>query len=87
MNPISTSSTVNLDFGYLRLPDVLRVFPVSKSAWWAGVKSGRYPLPVKLSPRTSAWKVADIRALAASVNNAAINSPCKVGGVDASCLY
>ena len=28
-----------------------------------GVKSGRYPLPVKLGPRITAWRVEDIRAL------------------------
>lgn len=37
--------------------------PVSKSTWWAGVKSGRYPQPVKLSKRCTAWRVEDIRAL------------------------
>jgi predicted DNA-binding transcriptional regulator AlpA len=36
---------------------------VSKSTWWAGVKSGRFPKPVKLGPRTTAWRVEDIRNL------------------------
>jgi len=49
--------------GYIRLPDVLKVFPVSKSSWWAGIKEGRYPQPVKLGPRTTAWRVEDIREL------------------------
>lgn len=49
--------------GYVRLPTVLAVFPVSRSAWWAGVKSGRYPASVKLGPRTTAWRVEQIRAL------------------------
>jgi prophage regulatory protein len=49
--------------GYVRLPAVLAVFPVSKSNWWAGVRSGRYPSPVKLSERCTAWRVEDIRAL------------------------
>jgi prophage regulatory protein len=49
--------------GYLRLPQVLHLYPVSRSTWWAGVKSGRFPAPVKLTPRTSAWRVRDIRAL------------------------
>lgn len=52
--------------GYARLPQVLAAFPVSRSTWWAGVKSGRFPAPVKLGPRTTAWKVEDIRALIAS---------------------
>jgi len=49
--------------GYVRLPTVLAVFPVSRSAWWAGVKSGRYPPSVKLGPRTTAWRVEQIREL------------------------
>ena len=50
--------------GFIRLPDVLRVIPVSKSTWWAGVKSGRFPAPTKrFGPKVAAWNVADIRAL------------------------
>lgn len=49
--------------GYVRLPQVLAAFPVSRSTWLAGVKAGRFPKPVKLGPRTTAWRVADIRAL------------------------
>ena len=47
----------------LRLPDVLRLVPISKSAWWAGVKEGRFPRPVKLGPRTTAWRASDVLAL------------------------
>jgi prophage regulatory protein len=49
--------------GYLRLPEVLYYFPVSKSTWWAGVKSGRYPIAHKLSHRCTAWRAEDIHAL------------------------
>ena len=52
--------------GFLRLPQVLKVFPVSKSTWWAGVKERRYPQPVKLGPKMTAWRVEDIRELIAS---------------------
>lgn len=51
------------DNALLRLPQVLALIPVSRSAWWAGCKSGRYPKPVKLGPRTTAWRAADIAAL------------------------
>lgn len=51
------------EIGFVRLPEVLAVFPVSKSAWWAGIKEGRFPKPVKLGPKTTAWRVQDIRAL------------------------
>ena len=44
-------------------PPIPAVIPVSRSAWWAGVKTGRYPKPVKLGPHTTAWRVEDIRAL------------------------
>lgn len=49
--------------GFVRLPQILKHFPVSKSTWWAGVKDGRYPQPVKLSTRITAWRAEDIRML------------------------
>ncbi len=48
--------------GFLRLPQILEIFPISKSAWWQGCRTGRYPQPVKLGPRTTVWRVEDIRA-------------------------
>ena len=55
--------------GFLRLPQVLAVFPVCKSSWWAGVKSGKYPKAVKLSQRTTAWKAESIRELSEKTAN------------------
>lgn len=62
--------------GFLRLPQIIGdpkaeppippIIPVKKSCWWAGVKSGRFPKPVYLSARITAWRVEDIRALIAS---------------------
>lgn len=57
--------------GFLRLPQVLAVFPVSRSAWWAGVKNHKYPQSVKLGPRTTAWRAADIRELIEKTERAA----------------
>ena len=54
--------------GYIRLPQVLSVYPVGKSTWWAGVASGRFPKSVKLGPRTTAWRVEDIRQLLANLD-------------------
>jgi predicted DNA-binding transcriptional regulator AlpA len=60
--------------GFLRLPQIIGnpkvgippIIPVKKTCWWAGVKSGRFPKPVKLGPRVTAWRVEDIRALIAA---------------------
>ena len=49
--------------GFLRLRQVLHIIPVSKSVWWEGCKTGRFPKPIKLSERTTAWKAEDIAAL------------------------
>jgi prophage regulatory protein len=59
--------------GFLRLPQIIgdryanppipARIPVSKSTWWAGIKTGRYPAPIKLGPRITAWRVEDIRKL------------------------
>jgi prophage regulatory protein len=59
----------NHDFpktGFVRLSSILAPngpIPVSKSTWWAGIKDGRFPQPIKLGPRITAWRVADIRDL------------------------
>ncbi|MFA6303961.1 MAG: AlpA family phage regulatory protein [Legionella sp.] len=57
--------------GYLRLSQILgnkksrppipALIPVGKSTWWEGVKSGRFPKPVKLGPKTTVWRIEDIR--------------------------
>ena len=64
--------------GYVRLnqiignpkadPPLPAIIPVSRSTWLAGVKSGLYPQPVRLSPRTTAWRIEDIRELIARTN-------------------
>ncbi|HAU0604185.1 TPA: AlpA family phage regulatory protein [Legionella pneumophila] len=66
------------DLGFLRLkqiigdnkanPPIPALIPISKSTWWAGVKSGRFPQPVKLGPRTTAWRVEEIREFIINLN-------------------
>jgi len=47
----------------LRLPEVLQVVRIPKSSWWRGIKEGRFPKPIKLGPRTSAWRSSSIKSL------------------------
>tara|TARA_R110000764_G_scaffold26748_9_gene63634 strand:- start:11095 stop:11298 length:204 start_codon:yes stop_codon:yes gene_type:complete len=52
--------------GFLRISQILAPagpIPVSKSTWWAGVKDGRFPKPLKLGKRVTVWRAEDIRAL------------------------
>lgn len=49
--------------GFVRLPSILAVYPVSRTTWHTGVKSGRFPAPVRLGARTVAWRAEDIRKL------------------------
>jgi predicted DNA-binding transcriptional regulator AlpA len=61
------------EIGFLRLsqiigdlkanPPIIPIVPISRSSWWQGVKTGRYPQPVKLGPRTTVWRVNDIKKL------------------------
>jgi predicted DNA-binding transcriptional regulator AlpA len=71
--------------GYLRLVQIIgrkedlkakrpkseipALIPVSKSTWWAGVASGRYPKPVRIGPRITGWKIEDIRSLIARLSS------------------
>jgi predicted DNA-binding transcriptional regulator AlpA len=64
--------------GFLRLPQIVgdpkadppvpALIPVSKSTWWLGVKTGRFPHPVKLGPKTTVWRVEEIRELIAQAS-------------------
>lgn len=57
--------------GFLRLKQILPdrkrgtsgLIPVCPTTWWQGIKSGKYPKPLKLGPKTTVWRVEDIRAL------------------------
>ena len=51
----------------LRLKQVLQIVPVSKSTWWEGCKTGRFPAPIKLTERTTVWKLSDIDMLVSSL--------------------
>jgi predicted DNA-binding transcriptional regulator AlpA len=53
--------------GFVRLSQILTMIPLGKTSWWKGVKSGRFPKPVKLSERCTAWRAEDIRELIKSL--------------------
>jgi len=59
--------------GFVRLPTILKVYPVGRSTWWQGVKDGKFPKPVKLGERTTAWRVEDIKAHIASYTKGGAN--------------
>jgi predicted DNA-binding transcriptional regulator AlpA len=44
-------------------PQIPPIIPISESAWWLGVKNGRYPSPIKLSPKVTVWRSDEIQAL------------------------
>lgn len=50
-------------------PPIPPVIPIGASTWWAGVRSGKYPKPVKLSDRVTVWRWSDIRALVEAPNS------------------
>lgn len=59
--------------GFLRLPQIIGkptanppippIIPVSATSWWNGVKSGKYPKPIKLGPKTTVWRASEVLAL------------------------
>ncbi|MCP5404931.1 MAG: AlpA family phage regulatory protein [Pseudomonadaceae bacterium] len=55
--------------GFMRLSQVLKLIPVSRSTWWAGVKTGRFPKALKIGPNTTVWKAEDIAALIQRMEN------------------
>ena len=62
---MQTDTQPTQSIGFYRLPTVLTKIPVSRSAWWQGIKDGRYPAGIKSSLRTTAWLQSDIEDLCA----------------------
>lgn len=57
-----TVSTAVLNQAFIRQPSILKeVLPVSASTLWRYVKAGKFPKPIKLSERVTAWRSEDIR--------------------------
>jgi prophage regulatory protein len=64
---LMTHISTHDDFALLRLPAVLKAFPVSRSGWLEGVRLGKFPQPVRIGARCVAWRASDIRSLIASL--------------------
>ena len=52
--------------GYLRLNEVLNVYPVSRATWYQGIERGVYPKQINLGKRSVAWTRESIRQLIAN---------------------
>ena len=66
MHPQATPRSVQGE-RYLREPAILEIFPFGRSTWWRGIKEGRFPAGIKLSPRVTVWKSSEIDSLIASL--------------------
>ena len=53
-----------------RLEQVLERIPVSKSTWWAGVRSGRFPESIRMGERCTMWQESDIDAWIEKISEA-----------------
>jgi prophage regulatory protein len=72
---------------FLRLPQIIGnphadppippLIPIGRSTWWQWVRERKAPAPIKLAPRTTAWRAADIHAFIESLNAGEAN---KTGG-------
>lgn len=63
MSAIKLSRPTLPDTGFVRLPQILSLIPISRSAWWAGIREGKFPQGIKLGSKTTVWRVEDIRNL------------------------
>lgn len=53
--------------GFLRQSQIIPfLVPVSHATLWRMVKTARFPAPVKLSPKVTAWRAEEVRAWIAS---------------------
>ncbi|WP_269900292.1 helix-turn-helix transcriptional regulator [Paenalcaligenes faecalis] len=46
--------------GFQRLPETAKEVGIAHSTIWLWVRQGRFPAPVKLGPRVTAWRKSDV---------------------------
>lgn len=66
MTPFQSSTAAGDQL--LRLAEVLKRYPVSRTSWYDGVKLGIYPAPVRLGKRSVAWRASEIEMKIRSLN-------------------
>ena len=66
--------------GFLRLSEVLKLIPLSKTTFWQYVNKGKFPKPIKLGVRASAWRAEDVSRLIEELSN-----PTEQSGETLSC--
>ena len=48
------------DISLMRIPEILKVIPVSKSKFWLMVQKGEFPKPIKIG-RSSFWTMKQVQ--------------------------
>ena len=48
---------------FVRLPQILSLIPISRLAWWTGIREGKFPQGIKLGSKTTVWRAEGIRHL------------------------
>ena len=67
------SDVSNVSKRLLRINQVLALVPVGRSSWWEGCRTGRYPKPIKLGPRTTVWRAEDIATFIESLGKRGVS--------------
>jgi prophage regulatory protein len=49
------------DISLMRIPQILKVLPVSKSKFWLMVQKGEFPKPIKIG-RSSFWTTEQVQS-------------------------
>jgi prophage regulatory protein len=60
-NIMNINPTQNTQITLMRIPQILKVMPVSKSKFWLMVQKGEFPKPIKIG-RSSFWTVKQVQA-------------------------
>ena len=63
MSAMNFTRPILPETGFVRLPQILSLIPISRSAWWAGIREGKFPQGIKLGSKTTVWRAEDIRNL------------------------
>lgn len=58
-NTASTSDSSTPPFTLMRIPQILKIMPISESKFWLMVQKGEFPKPIKIG-RSSFWTIEQV---------------------------
>ena len=58
--------------GFLRLPQIMDLFPIGKTTIYSLIRRGKFPRQIKISPKLAVWDKVEVEEYIKELKNGAV---------------